>query len=575
MALAGGLLQGNFGAGAAGYGQVMADAPMKIIQRQLAQLQLDQGNLSMSQTLNWMDAVKNAFGGQGGPAPAMSASDAAPTALAQGAGAGSVGPTVANAARMDSMTQPQAAPGNPLNPAGMPPAIAQLMAMTDRGEYLKAQAAAFTPTDLVKTMRAANIPEGSPQWNAALKASITKANFVAPTSLRGQAYMTADGTINTLPDPAPAGFMNTRGADGSWAVVPVTGGTDAVTASQRATTLGKTEGSLGTGVDENGNPSYFLGLPPGLSGAPRAPAAPAAPGTAGMRSQVSGGMGLDVPSATRELAQAKQAFTALSDPTSKAYDPKSAAMLKTHIDDVQSQIDAVQGAAPAPASTIRPANPAGYNASQETLAGAGAKRYNALVDLASDSPTRVNVYDNVLKLSQQGVKSGPGEDWKNTVKGYVANTPGLSGVASKWSDDVSGFQELNKFMYQNAQRNWQAAGGTGTDAQLEAYSHSNPNSTMFPQALQAMAQWGKAGEFALQGKANALQQWKDNNGGNVVNQDKFERTWRNNFDPVLFQLKTMTADEAAKTVADMKAKNPTGYQSLIMKAKTLQSIGGM
>lgn len=224
---------------------------------------------------------------------------------------------------------------------------------------------------------------------------------------------------------------------------------------------------------------------------------------------------------------------------------------------------------------VVPAMPAGYNESQQTLATAGAKRYTNLIDQAADSPTRVNVYDNILNLSRNGVATGPGQDWKNAFKGYVANTPGLSSVAGAWKDDVAGFQELKKFMYQNAMRNWQAAGGTGTDAQLEASFKMNPNDNMFPQALQKMAEWGKAGELALQGKTNAMQQWKDANNGNVANQDQFERTWRNNFDPVLFQLKTMDPQEAATYVANLKKSNPNAYSNLMMKAQALKNIGGL
>jgi hypothetical protein len=233
-------------------------------------------------------------------------------------------------------------------------------------------------------------------------------------------------------------------------------------------------------------------------------------------------------------------------------------------------------ASPAPASGgVYGAPQPGYAASQDALATANAKRYSAAIDQAADSPTRVNVYDNILNLSRGGVNSGPGSTWQNQVKGYIANTPFLSSVTNGWRDDVSGFQELNKFMYQNAQRNWQAAGGTGTDAQLEAFTHANPNDRMFPQALQAMAQWGKAGELAVQGKTNAMTQWKNQNGGNVANLDQFETSWRKNFDPQLFQLRAMDPQSQATFVANLKASNPKAYQSLMAKAAALKQLGGL
>jgi hypothetical protein len=134
---------------------------------------------------------------------------------------------------------------------------------------------------------------------------------------------------------------------------------------------------------------------------------------------------------------------------------------------------------------------------------------------------------------------------------------------------------MNKFLYQNAQRNWQAAGGTGTDSQLEAFTKSNPNDKMFPQALQMMAQWGKAGELALQGKANAMQTWKDQQSGNLANMDQFERTWRNAFDPMLFQLKTMDPAQQNTQIQNMKMRDPKGYAALVQKAQVLKQLGGL
>jgi hypothetical protein len=214
----------------------------------------------------------------------------------------------------------------------------------------------------------------------------------------------------------------------------------------------------------------------------------------------------------------------------------------------------------------------GYAESQAALATGNAKNYLDAVKLASDSPTRVNVYDNILNLSKSGINSGPGSAWQNQVKGYVANTPFLAPLAKGWKDDVSGFQELNKFMYQNAQRNWQAAGGTGTDAQLEAFSHSNPNDKMFPQALQAMAQWGKAGELALQAKAAAMTNWKTQNGGNVANLDQFENHWRKNFDPRIFQLQAMDPNAQRALVGSL---SPTDASALLAKKAQLRQLGGL
>jgi hypothetical protein len=219
--------------------------------------------------------------------------------------------------------------------------------------------------------------------------------------------------------------------------------------------------------------------------------------------------------------------------------------------------------------------PPGFAESQAALATAGAKRFNATIDQGAESPMRVNVLDNIINLSKAGTLTGPNQEFSNKIKGVIADTPGLNKVfPSGWQGSVANYQEIKKFMGQNAIRAWQAAGGTGTDTQLEANTEANINKGLFPQALQGIAEWNKAGELALQGKTNAMQNWKDQNGGNVANQDQFERTWRNNFDPVLFQLKVMDPQKQADYVANLKKTDIGSYGKLMMKAGVLKSIGG-
>ena len=207
---------------------------------------------------------------------------------------------------------------------------------------------------------------------------------------------------------------------------------------------------------------------------------------------------------------------------------------------------------------------------------AAAKRSDDLRTMASESAMRVNVLDHIIDLSSAGVQTGPTAEFVNQMKGYVAGTPFLGGVAKGWQNDVAGFQELQKFTYQNALRNWQAAGGTGTDSQMEAAAHANPNDKLFPTAMQSIARWGKASEFALQGKAAAQDQWLAKNGETPQSQRQFEATWRANKDfPILYQLKTMPAEEATSYVANLKSKNPAQYQSLLQQKARLQSMGAL
>jgi hypothetical protein len=225
-------------------------------------------------------------------------------------------------------------------------------------------------------------------------------------------------------------------------------------------------------------------------------------------------------------------------------------------------------APPLQSNMIRPGNAPGQSEFMQVRATAAGKRDTDLVSTASDSPTRVNVLDNIIGLSKGGVASGPTAELYNKFKGAVSGTVDVAG----WKDEVTGYQELKKYMAQNGIRAWQAAGGSGTDAQLTAAMAANPNEKMNPAAVQAMAKWSKAGEIALQGKANAAQHAAITT---PQQQTQFEAAWRQNMDPRIFQMKTMDPTEAQTFVANLKKTDPAGYQALLKKAQTLKQMGGL
>jgi hypothetical protein len=214
---------------------------------------------------------------------------------------------------------------------------------------------------------------------------------------------------------------------------------------------------------------------------------------------------------------------------------------------------------------VFPAPAPGQVQFSDKVATAAADRANQTRLLAAESPMRVNVLDNIIGLSSSGVQTGPSAEFANQIKGYVASTPGLRDVASKWGDDVAGFQELQKFTYQNALRNWQAAGGGGTDSQLEAASHASPSDRLFPQALQSVARWGKASELALQAKANAQDAYLAARGNTPQAQQQFEQEWRNSFRPTDFIKQVVPATNAQGWTLRQDPKGNLAYVSPDMR----------
>lgn len=202
---------------------------------------------------------------------------------------------------------------------------------------------------------------------------------------------------------------------------------------------------------------------------------------------------------------------------------------------------------PGVGSFIQQDFPPGYAESQTDLAKAGSGRYDSLVSAAQDTKTRQNVLKNILDLSKEGVSTGSGQEFQNRLGGLITNTPLLSMLPGMESakDNLSKFSELKKFMEQNSLRNWQTAGGTGTNEQLSTFREANPNSEMFPKALQRMAQWNLASELALQAKADAQDAWKKAKGGDVSDQSDFENKWRKVMDQRFFQFLASRDDQEA------------------------------
>lgn len=106
------------------------------------------------------------------------------------------------------------------------------------------------PTDVQKNAAAA-YGYGTPGYTNALQGTVDKGTI---TSLRPGAPYVRGNQIYGTPPNAPAGFMNQPNPDGSWSLVPVSGGLQAVGSSAAAAEGGKGSVLPYAGVDAQGNP---------------------------------------------------------------------------------------------------------------------------------------------------------------------------------------------------------------------------------------------------------------------------------------------------------------------------------
>jgi hypothetical protein len=144
-----------------------------------------------------------------------------------------------------------------LNPLGMNPTLATMMYMADPGEFMKAQASAYTPTDFQKLLRASGVDPSSSLGQQIIQSQIAKQNYVAP--IEGK-----PGTIARDPFSGQPKFFSPSLPEGSEplfdasgkvvGVRTIDGVVKAVGDIAKAKAAG--EGSVlpYSGVDANGNP---------------------------------------------------------------------------------------------------------------------------------------------------------------------------------------------------------------------------------------------------------------------------------------------------------------------------------
>lgn len=144
--------------------------------------------------------------------------------------------------------------------------------------------------------------------------------------------------------------------------------------------------------------------------------------------------------------------------------------------------------------------------------------------------------------------SGPGTDWKRVAASFVnANNPfgaifDLSKIASQ--------DEFNKQALQLAQSQFQALGGTGTDAKLDSTLHTSPNIALSKMGNQGIINMLKGNQDAIAAKNQAWQKWLQEGHGPQT-YGEFSTQFNKQYDPRVFQSVYNTPEDNKKMLAGM------------------------
>jgi len=505
------------------------------------------------------DTLRGQFGL--GNTPQMASAPSAPdvpaavqSGLAQGAAVGSVGPTPDNLARIAQVLQnqqpsaPQPQPNSSMIIPGMDPRVAFQQYVTDPKGYNESYRKQFDPTDLQKIMAASGIDPRSPQGQKMLQDNIAKTNYIAPTSLRGQAYQTPDGKVHTLPDNAQPGFINKYDpvAD-RWRQEEVGNGLNAVSQSAGAIRKGQNQQTI---ADKNLLPTNANGtvIPTTIDalingGQPAAPRAQVASGSsispqsAPTASTVDANGNIDL----TKLPQADQDFLRKQDPA--AFDAAVARF---------------KGGAPQGVGA-----PFGAEDAAKLKQKVMSDKFQDLTASNSQAATTNSYLQNIKGLAANAAVGAFSD------KAQLANNLlSYAGISDKATDAVTAKNLLDKYSNQITAR--LGGGASGSDARSAIIAAAYPNSHMTKAAIDDAVDNLVGANQMTQAKLRVLSPHA--NASDPVAYQQKEQIFDTNADPRIWQYKNIQDPTARKAFAASVMRQDPAFPA---KIKALESIGAL
>jgi len=230
------------------------------------------------------------------------------------------------------------------------------------------------------------------------------------------------------------------------------------------------------------------------------------------------------------------------------------------------------GAAPTtlPTGTMDQNRPPVYTPGEANLVEANAKTIAANRTAAQDSLTNLDILGRIKQLSQSGVYTGPHSQGVADLATELSRIPGFEGAAQY----ANNYNELVKFMSQNAARQGAALGLGGSDARIDLAKHALGSGDMDPRTIGDIADYMTGITRMSAAKANAQDTWLGQPGNSSKNSDIFERMWRSNADPRLFQIAEMRDAGAQQDYAKLHIRK-SEVADLTKKHEWLVHVGAL
>jgi soluble lytic murein transglycosylase-like protein len=485
-----------------------------------------------------------------------------------------------------------------INPMGLPSSLAVGMYLNDPKEYFKTQAGAYTPTELMRTMRAKGIDPSSPQGQQILQENIDKTNYIPPTALRTPIFFNPKtGKTETVPaDQLEAGYgaqyraenraksdyqtsqvwdPTANNGNGGFVYKTTTQIADAARGglppdqqaivqtesggNQNAVSVKGAQGAWQVMPNTQANPGF--GVTPAKDNSPQeldrvghdyyqamvqrygnptlgAIAYNMGPGAtdAWMKK---GAKFEDLPAETRNYVGKVSTLTALNTTQQQPSQPQN-------------------GKGPMAA-----APPTGFPKGQEDLQGDLTQKWKPLNEMNGQAQVTSSYLQNIKNLANKAAV-GPMSDKIDYANGLLS----VAGISEKAKDAVTANDLLDKYSNQIVSR--LGTGGLGTDAARSILQSAYPNAHMTKEAINEAADNLIGANEMIKAKAKILQPHYLNR--DPVGYAQKEMVFDQNADPRIWQYKAITDPKVRQNFAkQIIAQDPT-FPS---KIKALEQIGAL
>ncbi len=203
-----------------------------------------------------------------------------------------------------------------------------------------------------------------------------------------------------------------------------------------------------------------------------------------------------------------------------------------------------------PRSGAIPAGPSlGEATAAELTAQRSAEQGVELQRQADQVPTIRATLGNMQGLLRD-FSTGPGAAWtREAVNAWNRVAPSAMQIRQ---EGTAAQEEFVKLSAQLAQQQFQALGGTGTNAQLESTMRTSPHEALSRMGNQSIIALLQGNADAIAAKNAAWQAWQAQNGPGTYGQ--FSASFNRDFDPRVFQAMHMSSADRHRMVGEMSAQ---------------------